>query len=165
MERLFPGYGAAERERIVERIRHHWIETYRHRITLIEGAREVLEALAERQDYQLAIATGKSRAGLDHDLAETGLGKLFLATRTADDAASKPHPQMLLDLMDELGATAPRTLMIGDTSFDLEMANNAGCAGLGVLSGSHSRAELDACQPLDVIGSVGALPSWLESRS
>ncbi len=163
LERLFPDYEAAELERVVERLRHHWLATYRHQVLLIDGAAAALENLA-REEYFLAVATGKSRAGLDHDLEVTGLGGAFLATKTADEAASKPHPQMLLDLMDELGAAPGETLMIGDTTFDLEMASGAGCAALGVLSGSHGREALAACGPLDVIASVGALPPWLESR-
>lgn len=163
LDRLFPRYGPAERERIVARVRDFWLGGYRDRAVLVDGARPALDTLAA-EGYSLAVATGKSRAGLDHDLETTGLGSTFLATRTADDAASKPHPQMLLDLMDELGARPGETLMVGDTTFDLEMAANAGCAGLGVLSGSHRREALAACGPLDVIASVGDLPSWLEVR-
>lgn len=163
LDRLFPDSGAAERERVVERIRHHWLATYRHRVPLIDGAAAAIGSLAEAE-YLLAVATGKSRAGLDHDLEATGLAGAFIATRTADEAASKPHPQMLHELMDELGAAPAETLMIGDTTFDLEMAAGAGCDALGVLSGSHGRAELEACAPLDVIASVGAVPPWLERR-
>lgn len=164
LDRLFPGYGPEDRARITERNRHHWLSTYRHRSTLIDGAGSVIRNLAEG-GYFLAVATGKARAGLDLDFETTGLGEHFLATRTVDDAASKPHPEMLLSLLDELGTRPTETLMIGDSTIDLEMARNAGCDGLGVLTGSHGREVLEACDPRGVIESVGVLPAWLESRS
>lgn len=164
LDRLFPNYGSEDRARIVERNRHHWLTTYRDRNKLIDGAGQVICGLAEA-GYFLAVATGKSRAGLDHELESTGLGGHFLATRTADDAASKPHPEMLLSLLDELGARPGETLMIGDSTIDMEMARNAGCDGLGVLTGSHGPEVLAACDPRDVIESVNSLPTWLESRA
>lgn len=164
LDRLFPNHGPEDRARIIERNRHHWLSTYRDRNTLIDSAGSVIRGLAEA-GYFLAVATGKGRPGLNHELETTGLGEHFLATRTADDAASKPHPEMLLSLLDELGARSSETLMIGDSTIDMEMARNAGCDGLGVLTGSHGREALAACDPRGVIESVGLLPAWLESRS
>lgn len=163
LDRLFPDLGPADRRRIVERSRHHWITTYRDRPVMIEGVRETLEELAEA-GYLLAVATGKSRAGLDRELETTGLAELILASRTADEAASKPHPQMLLDLMDELGTKPRETLMVGDTTFDLLMAKNAGSPGVGVLSGSHDQTTLLECEPLHVLASAAELPSWLRGQ-
>ena len=162
-DRLFPEASAEDEGRIRERIRHHWLTRYQYEGRILAGAVAALAKL-EAAGYFLAVATGKGRAGLDHDLRKTGLAERFLASRTADEAASKPHPEMLLGLMDELGARPRDTLMIGDTTFDLEMANNAGCAAVGVLTGSHDQAQLDSCEPLTVLDSVAALPRWLGER-
>lgn len=146
--------------RLVERYRHHWFATYRSRCILFPG---VAEGLAElrRQGYRLAVATGKSRRGLDRDLGETGLAPLFDATRTADEARPKPHPQMLLDILEATGVAAPTALMVGDTTFDLEMAAQAGMPAVGVLSGGHPREELDRCAPLVCLGSALEVGAWL----
>ncbi len=160
LNRLYPGSSDAERRRLIAAYRTHWFGTYRDRPSLFPRVPETLEALAER-DYFLAVATGKGRLGLDRDLEATDLGRRFLATRTADEAPSKPHPQMLLDVMDELGAAGGETLMIGDTTFDLEMARSAGAAAVGVLSGSHRRSQLLECGALDCLESVELLPGWL----
>src|SRR5215210_8779923 len=113
------------------------------------------------EGYLLAVATGKSRRGLDHSLEQTGLQELFHSTRTADEAFSKPHPQMLLDILDELGARPAEAAMIGDTTFDLEMARNAGTWGIGVCSGSHCREDLQRLKPLACLERVVDLPGWL----
>jgi phosphoglycolate phosphatase len=158
--RLFPRCSAAQRLQAVERYRYHWLLTYRHRTLLFDGVRAALDALHERR-YFLAVATGKSRAGLDRDLASNRLARYFLATRTPQEAPSKPHPQMLLDIMDELGAAPEETLMIGDTTYDLEMARHAGTAAVGVLTGTHPEAALRECEPLACLAGVEALPGWL----
>src|SRR5215210_1330594 len=101
------------------------------------------------EGYLLAVATGKSRRGLDHSLEQTGLQELFHSTRTADEAFSKPHPQMLLDILDELG-TRPA-----------ETARNAGTWGIGVCSGSHCREDLQRLKPLACLERVVDLPGWL----
>ncbi len=160
VEALRPGCGEELFARIIERFRHHWFGSYRDLPLLFEGVAETLAELASR-GYLLAVATGKSRRGLDHALAKTGVGGRFHATRTADEALSKPHPQMLLDVCAAVGVEPREALMIGDTTFDLEMARNAGAAGLGVLSGSHGRDELAGCSPVACLGSVVELPGWL----
>ncbi len=159
-DRLYPGSSEADRRRLIDAYRDNWFATYRDRPCLYPGVRETLEALAEH-DYFLAVATGKGRLGLDRDLEAGGLGRLFLATRTADETLSKPNPQMLLEIMDELGAAAGETLMIGDTTFDLDMARAAGTAAVGVLTGSHRRPQLMGCGALDCLPSVTELPAWL----
>ena len=160
LDGLYPGSSQAERRRWIAAYRKHWFATYRDRVSLFAGVPETLETLADR-GLLLAVATGKSRMGLDRDLEATGLGGRFLATRTADDAPSKPHPQMLLDLLDESGIGAGETLMIGDTTFDLDMARSAGVAALAVLTGSHPRSLLIARDALGCLESVARLPGWL----
>jgi phosphoglycolate phosphatase len=151
-------------ERLAERYRHHWFAGYRERPLLFPGAEQALLRLAA-EGYLLAVATGKSRRGLDRDLESTGLAALFHATRTADEARSKPHPQMLLDLMGELGAPPGATLMVGDTTFDLEMAAAAGAAAVAVESGGHAREELLRLAPLACLATVVELPPWLAGGS
>ncbi len=160
LDRLYPGSSEAERRRLIAAYRSHWFGPTGDRPTLFPQVPETITALAER-DYFLAVATGKGRLGLDRDLEATGLGRHFLATRTADETLSKPHPQMLLEVMDELGVACGETLMIGDTTFDLEMARSAGVAGLGVLTGSHRRSQLVDCGALECLASVAELPAWL----
>jgi len=164
LARLWPEGAPPEHERLMERYRHHWLTTYGRRGELFAGVDDTLAALEER-GYLLAVATGKGRTGLERDLRATGLDGRFLASRTVDEAASKPNPQMLLELMDELGAGGKETLMIGDTTFDLDMARNAGAAAVGVLTGPHGADDLLACAPLACLASVAELPAWLDGRA
>jgi phosphoglycolate phosphatase len=133
-------------------------------ITLFDGVREALAELAVG-DALLAVATGKSRRGLDRALAATGLDRVFAATRTQDECPSKPHPAMLLELIDQLGSTAGRTLMVGDTTHDLLMAEAAGTHAVGVLSGAHSRDELAGCPSLGLFADFAAFYAWLTTRT
>ncbi len=163
-QRLFPSSSIEVRQQLIAAYRKHWFATYNDRVTLFGSVPETLEALANR-DYFLAVATGKGRRGLNSDLVVTGLGRHFLATRTADEALSKPHPQMLLDIMDELGVAREETLMIGDTTFDIDMARAAGTTAVGVLTGSHPGSQLMTRGALDCLASVAELPGWLETFS
>ena len=159
---LFPGADEAMSRGIVERYRHHFLVENETPSRLFEGARETL-AYLETEGYLLAVATGKSRRGLNESLEETGLGGLFEATRCADETFSKPHPEMLLQLMDELGVVPADTLMIGDTEYDMEMAANAGTRKLGVSYGVHSAERLARHRPLGVADSVSQIPGLLRS--
>lgn len=161
MARLWPGSSAAERAALADRYRHHYLFTDRPRSELFPGAREVLDHL-RGLGYLLAVATGKSRRGLALSLEETGLGGLFHATRCADETFSKPHPQMLLELMDELGVRPKATLMVGDTEYDLQMATNAGTHALAVSHGVHAAGRLLAYGPLACLESLNAIPGYLE---
>lgn len=161
MERLAPGIDRASLAALVLQYRRHFLVTNRTPSVLFPGARATLDWMAG-QGYRLAVATGKSRAGLDKSLAETGLERTFHATRCADETFSKPHPQMLFELMDELGAGAEETLMIGDTEYDLQMARNAGVSALAVCYGVHSPERLLAQGPLACIDSLMAIPGWLQ---
>ncbi|HEX2253589.1 MAG TPA: HAD-IA family hydrolase [Thermoanaerobaculia bacterium] len=164
IERLAPDATAAEAARVLECFRRLWIETYRHRLVLFAGATGLLDDLADA-GYLLAVATAKSRRGLDHDLAVSGLAGRFHATRTADEAFSKPHPKMLLDLLDELGVAASRALMVGDAVWDLQMAANAGVPALAVCSGACTRDELLAHGPLACLPGITELAGWLEGAT
>lgn len=160
---LCPGGGDDVFTSILECYRKHWFTTWRDRPVLFKGVRESLEALAE-DGYLLAVATGKSRRGLEYVLEQTELGGFFHATRTVDEAFSKPHPQMLLDVLEELGVHPRAAVMIGDTTYDLEMARNAGTAAVGVCSGSHCREELQSLEPLACLERVIEVRGWLAAQ-
>jgi phosphoglycolate phosphatase len=128
--------------------------------SLFAGAREVLEFVRDN-GLKLGVATGKARRGLLRVLEQTGLSDCFDATRCADETCSKPHPQMLLELMDELGVTPHQTLMVGDTEYDMEMAANAGAGKVAVRSGVHSEERLNRHAPLVCLDQVTELPSWM----
>jgi len=121
---------------------------------------QMLDALRAR-GHKLAVATGKSRRGLNEALKSVALRDRFEASRTADETFGKPHPRMLLELMEELDVTPERTLMIGDTTHDLQLAQNAGCASVGVSYGAHEPASFDEFKPLHVAHSVADLEAWL----
>ncbi len=157
---LFPDIEKAQTHRFIACYRENYLRKAAHPVPLFPGAKDVLRGLAE-QRYRLAVATGKGRRGLDGDIASHGLGALFSTTRCADDAPSKPHPQMLMDIMDELDVPGAETLMIGDTAYDMEMARNAGVAYVAVGSGVHDRQRLLECNPLALLDSVADLPAWL----
>ena len=146
-------------ERLAERYRHHYL-VRQHEISLFDGVLPLLADLRARQHW-LAVATGKSRRGLDEVLRSVELQRVFDGSRTADETASKPSPQMLFELMREFGVEPGRTLMIGDTTHDLQMALNAGCASLAVSYGAHDPAGFDELQPLHVAHSVRELHDWL----
>ncbi|MOA19302.1 Pyrophosphatase PpaX [compost metagenome] len=118
-------------------------------------------AALEAAGYLLAVATGKSRVGLDRALNVTGLTPHFLATRTVDECHSKPHPQMLLDITDQLGVAPARTLMVGDTTHDLQMALNAATLSVGVSYGAHPVEDLLDCEPLAIFDVFDDLQQWL----
>jgi phosphoglycolate phosphatase len=142
-----------------ERYRHHYVRQ-QNRISLFEGVLPMLQSLRER-GHLLAVATGKSRHGLDEALHSVELQGRFHGSRTADETAGKPHPRMLLELMAEFGTVAQRTLMIGDTTHDLQMALNAGCASVGVSYGAHEPHGFAALQPRAVVHTVDELQRWL----
>lgn len=160
VDRFAPGSDEELFGRIVQVYRRLWFGGYRDLPELFPSAREVLIELSD-QGYLLAVATAKSRRGLDADLTQSGLKDLFQGTRTADEARSKPHPQMILDILGELGVRAEDALMIGDTTHDLQMAHNAGVDAAAVLTGSHDREELSQAAPLVYFDDLRELPGWL----
>lgn len=154
-----PGLAPERYPELGLRYRHHYFAR-QHEITLFAGVLEMLQALKQRHHW-MAVATGKSRRGLDEALSSVQLHGLFDATRTADETASKPNPQMLLELMREFGCDPERTLMIGDTTHDLQLAANAGTPSLAVSYGAHEPAAFDAFDPVHVAHSVTDLQRWL----
>ncbi len=142
-----------------ERYRQHYIAS-QNDIVLFDGTLEMLQAL-KRRNHWLGVATGKTRRGLDDALQRSELKGLFDATRTADETAGKPDPRMLHELMRELGTSSERTLMIGDTTHDLLLAANAGCAAVGVGFGAHEHEAFAPFSPLHVAHSTAELAAWL----
>ena len=150
------------------RYRHHFFKE-QDAISLFDGVLGMLLAL-KAQHYWVTIGTGKSRKGLDVTLEReidingqsAKLASLFDGTRTADQTQGKPNPQMLFELMREFGADASRTLMVGDTTHDLQMALNAGVDSVGVSYGAHEADFLLTCQPLAVVHSIAELRAWLK---
>lgn len=141
------------------RYRHHYM-AHQNDLSLFEGVLPLLDALKARHHW-LAVATGKSRRGLDDALHSVQLKGVFDGSRTADETAGKPHPLMLQELMREFGTEPERTLMIGDTTHDLQMAVNAGCPSVGVSYGAHEPGEFEVLTPLFVAHTVRDLHDWL----
>jgi phosphoglycolate phosphatase len=149
-------------ERVAEfsdRYRVHYLAR-EAQLVLFPGAHELIAEL-RAAGMLLAIATGKSQRGLQRALAAAGLGAEFAATRCADQTHPKPHPAMLLEITDELMVAPGRTLMIGDTTHDLQMANAARTAAVGLTQGAHPPDQLAACEPLALFDTLAELHRWL----
>lgn len=146
----------------VARYRFHYL-TRDPQPKLFSGAEQMLAGLAER-GARLAVATGKSRVGLERALDATGIRRYFDTTRCADETFSKPNPAMLFEIMRELDVDPAAAVMVGDTSHDLQMARNAGIHGVGVTYGAHAKEELAGCAPQTLVGSIGELSGWLAGR-
>ena len=159
IDALYPGRDADFVARFVDRYRHHWF-AISHHSELFPGARETLLLLKEA-GFLLAIATGKGRLGLDKVLGHTGLDDVFSATRCADEARSKPHPQMLEEILQQLGVAAQQSLMVGDTEYDMHMARQAGVHPVAVSYGVHDRQRLLQHQPLVCLDTITELVDWL----
>jgi phosphoglycolate phosphatase len=159
MAHILPGCDPAHFPRVVDRYRIHFFK-HGAATALFPGAAETVAAL-RNNGFLLAIATGKSRRGLERSLAATGLKPYFHATRCADEGHGKPHPGMLQALMAELGAAKERTLMIGDTTHDMEMARAAGVSRLGVTYGAHAREKLLGYGPVTCVDDMEDLRQWV----
>lgn len=158
-----PALPASRHEELCARYRHHYMQR-QHEVTLFEGIVPMLQRL-KACHFQLAVATGKSRRGLDEALRASDLAVVFNATRTADQTCSKPNPQMLNELMSELDVSPQRTLMIGDTTHDLQMALNARTASIGVSYGAHAHDAFAEFSPLAVVHTVSELDAWLSLQA
>jgi phosphoglycolate phosphatase len=154
-----PGLPPERYPELGARYRHHYFER-QHELVLFDGALDLLHALKGR-NQRIAVATGKARRGLDAALDSVQLKGMFDATRTADETASKPDPRMLLELMAECGAAPERTLMIGDTTHDLQLAVNAGAPCIGVSYGAHKHEAFVPFNPLFIAHSPRELHDWL----
>ena len=163
LEYAVPGLPAERYSELAASYRRHYLGS-QHELSLFTGTIEMLRALKARQ-HLLAVATGKTRRGLDDVLTMTELRGLFDASRTADETVSKPHPLMLQELMAELGTAPERTLMVGDTTHDLQMAVNAGTPSLGVSFGAHDHEAFEPFAPLAVVHSTRELHDWLVANA
>lgn len=160
MRHAVPELPAERYQAMVERYRFHYLSGD-HELTLFDGVPEMLARL-RRDGHILAVATGKSRVGLERALDHSGLRPLFQSSRCADECHSKPHPQMLEELMAEFGVAQATTVMIGDTSHDLLMASNAGVDALAVAYGAHPRDHLLEHKPVACLRDVIELDRWLK---
>lgn len=161
-QRVVPDLDEEGRRRLADRYRFHFLAA-EHEAPLFGGVREMLADLHGR-GRRLAVATGKARRGLDRALDSTGLREWFEATRCADEGFAKPHPGMLLMLLEMTGVDPGRALMVGDTTHDLELAANAGVDAVAVTYGAHPEALL-ASRPSRVrVGSVIDLHRWLAAN-
>jgi phosphoglycolate phosphatase len=156
---LLPTLAAADYPRLIDRYRHHFLGQD-HLLPLFGGVAEIMPQLRDA-GYWVTVSTGKSRRGLERALDQSGLRPCFHATRCADEGFSKPHPGMILELMDYCGVLPERTLMIGDTSHDLQMAQNAGVASVAAGYGAHCATTLQVFEPLYIADDFVALARWL----
>lgn len=163
MQAVLPNVDPKYYPRMVERYRYHFLSRD-HELALFKGVREMLQELSS-DGYFLAVATGKSRVGLNRAMNDVNVLSMFDATRCADETFSKPHPAMLQELTRELGQDLKRTVMIGDTSHDLLMANNAGAIGVAVEYGAHPVDQLQACKPMFSAKTVEELHQWLSENA
>lgn len=157
---LLPRIDSTTRALVIDRYRQHFLHLDRTGMELFPGVRAGLEDLSAR-GYLLAIATGKARRGLDRVLRDTGTAHLFCATRCADEAFSKPHPRMLEDILEQVSLEADRALMVGDTTYDMQMARHAGMDRLAVTYGVHGRELLAEHDPLACLDSFTEVYEWL----
>jgi len=158
-----PSLGDDQLPQLLERYRDHYLSRD-HELRLFDGV-DALIAELHGAGFLLAVATGKSRAGLDRSMLNSGIARYFSATRCADECFSKPHPQMLLELIEAFSLRPQQALMIGDTTHDLQMAANAGVSALAVAYGAHAPAALDALNPVARMQTVAELTQWLRRHA
>lgn len=154
-----PDLPESQREALLLRYRHHYLAQDKT-LALFEPIQALLDTLQEKAKM-LAVATGKSRVGLNRLMERTGTTKKFMATRCADECRSKPHPQMLFELLDELGVMPENALMVGDTVHDIQLAQNAGMDVLAVGYGAHPREVLQAAKPTAYVDTPAEMAAWL----
>jgi len=157
-----PDLPAERYQEFVALYRKHFLQR-EDSMPLFDGIHELLNELSTT--HTLAIATGKSRRGLDRALETTGIGGFFTASRCADETQPKPHPAMLLELMQEFSMASTQVLMIGDTTHDLEMARAAGVDAVAVSYGAHPEQALREAAPLNCFSSVNSLFQWLRANA
>lgn len=160
IHRLVPDADQHLKEQLAETYAHHYLNPNNHNMRLFDSALPCLHTLTER-GYWLAVATGKGRIGLDKAIAQTGTADFWLATTCAGEQPSKPAPDMVFKLCDELGLHPADSIVVGDTTYDLEMAANAGAPAIAVATGAHSAAQLAEQPCLAVLKDLSALPEFL----
>jgi phosphoglycolate phosphatase len=163
LRHVAPGLTPDQYPALGNRYRHHYFAS-QHELSLFPGTVDMLRALKARRHW-LAVATGKGRRGLDEALAHAELQGVFDGSRTADETASKPDPMMLMQLMEQFGVAAERTLMIGDTTHDLQLAKNAGAPSVAVSFGAHDHEAFEAFGPLFIAHSTRELHDWLMAHA
>jgi phosphoglycolate phosphatase len=163
LRHVAPGLASERHRELTSRYRHHFLAADAQ-IPLFDGVREMLDEL-DAAGYLLGVATGKSRAGLNRAFEQQRVAHRFVATRCADESLPKPNPDMLLYLMDRVGVGPRETLMIGDTTHDVELAHNAGVAAVAVTYGAHSPGGLAGLDPYALVHSVTELRQWLRANA
>lgn len=163
IKQLLGDVGTEKTQALAARYRHNYY-LHEENIPLFDGVVKTIAELKKR-GFKLAVATGKGRHGLDLAIERSGLTNYFYATRTVDECFSKPHPQMLDELMDICVTTPERTLMIGDTSYDLQMAQNADVKSLAVTYGAQSREQLLRYNPIASFDDFSSLSNWLMANA
>lgn len=163
IEQVMPELDSPGIRELAQAYSRHYVEVDRTPTALFDRVEEGLEQLCS-DGFRLAVATGKSRRGLDRVIKETGLAAYFAVTRCADETRSKPHPQMLNEILAHTGLAADSAVMVGDTDYDLNMATNAGMDGLAVTYGAHALARLDAARPTHRADSFVEAVEWIRDR-
>ena len=156
---LYPEIDEVQLEPFSAAYRDAYLDSTQSTAVLFDGVVDTLNVLREK--YTLAVATGKSRVGLDRELAETGLTSYFAATRCADETLPKPDPLMLVELFTEIGIGPEHSLMIGDTDHDIGTARNGGVVAVAVTCGAQLVDRLEAAKPAALLNDVTELPEWL----
>lgn len=159
--KLCPGMPLDQAEGMRKRYSHHFVAAERTPLQFFEGVEEGIRCLRGSNMTRLAVATGKSRRGLNRVFEATGAGAWFHASRTADETLSKPHPRMLQELLDELGIRAEEALMVGDSEYDMEMARAIGMDRLAVTYGVHPAERLALSSPVFSAAAFPELVEWL----
>ncbi len=164
IEKLHPEldtqFQSAKLENIANAYRQHYLYDNPVPAPLFTGVNKLLDNLRD-DGYTLAVSTGKSRVGLDQSIAEHKMADYFATTRCAGENKSKPHPEMLHKILDELNFSASQTLMIGDSEHDLKMANNANVQSIGVTHGVHDAITLEKYNPLVCLNNITELSDYL----
>ena len=160
--RCVPDLTARQLPLFLDRYRHHFFNRD-HKIKLFDGIVDVFDMVRQR-DAMLAVATGKSRVGLNRVLEQVQLNSMFHTTRCADETVSKPDPAMLHEILTELQLEPAQVLMVGDTTHDIDMAANAGIDSMAVTYGAHDIPTLTASRPTAMVSSVAEMESWLARR-
>ncbi len=156
IRKLHPQLPSSEIEPLADAYRQHFLHENTLESPLFPGVRECLQTLVDNR-MTLAIATGKSRRGLEHNITEHDVGHFFTTTRCADEYQSKPHPEMIHSILDELSFEPSRTLMVGDSVHDMEMAMNAGVDRIGISHGVHACETLKKFEPLACLDDIHRL--------
>lgn len=160
---VMPELDAAQNDALAKAYSRHYLEIDQTPTALFHAVEEGLWSLRD-QGFRLAVATGKSRRGLDRVLSETGLGALFEITRCADETRSKPHPLMLEQILSETATRPDAALMIGDSVYDMDMALNAGVDAVAVTYGVHEPSRLQQSRPTHQVDSFVEFVDWIKVR-